>query len=270
MAELDRASSVESRLWWREPLLYFVFGGALIWAFGPRSGDDSDRAVDLSPALIEGLEREEVARTGRMPRTAVERGAMISRFLRDEVLFREALRLGLDAGDVIVRRRMIQKMEFLLREGDLSEPSDADLSAFLRAHAVRFHQPPRYSFEHRFWRSSGAAHEGLQRLRAGAAAPGEPFVLGRSIGPQAEPRLVDQWGEAFVGALREAPPGAWVGPVQSSYGHHAIYLFTREPERLPALEEIRPGVLAEWRERARESAFEESMQRLIEQYEIRR
>ena len=174
------------------------------------------RTIVVTGAVRDGLRADWRRRTGSLPSADEERG-LVRRWVDNEVLYREALAEGLDRGDVIIRRRLEQKMEFLLdAAADAREPSDAELQALLAAEAARFARPARLGLEHVFIardRHADAPAEAarLGRLLDGGAAPqtlGDPFVRGRSFASVRPSELAAIFGPAFARAVTELAPDA--------------------------------------------------------------
>ena len=192
--------------------------------------------------------------------------------VRDEVLYREALRLGLQQDDEIIRRRLIQKMEFLLAEGSaVPAPTPEQLRAYLAAHPEGFTRPGSVSFEQRFFSDDQArAAEALKRIgQAGSIAsdvftPGERF---EAMDPLDARKL---FGDSpFVAALDKAEPGRWAGPYRSGYGWHLLRVIARQGPATPAFEDVEDAVREAWLRDAREKASVERIEALVKGYRIR-
>ena len=158
-----------------------LLGSGVFWLYGQLGPRDAAHTIELTAADVDALRLDQRRRVGTAP-TPAEDAALIERFVDDEVLYREALGMGLDRGDIIVRRRLLQKMEFLL-EGlhPVPEPSDVELAAYLAAHADRYRAPARIDLTHVFVsrdRHGAAAQAVATGLRAALEAGGEPSTLG--------------------------------------------------------------------------------------------
>jgi hypothetical protein len=194
-------------------------------------------------------------RTWMRAPTAEELRGLVDDHVTEEILYRRALALGLDRDDVIVRRRMRQKMELLSAELTAAEPSEQELAAFLREHPERFAVPARWSFRQIFFspERGGEARAAalLRKLREGSApadpAPlGEATMLPASIAGATERDVADRFGAPFAEWVAAAPPGEWGGPVASVFGLHLVRVERRDPPRTPALDEVRDAVAREW------------------------
>ncbi len=257
----------------REPALHFVLIGAALfgvhaWLAPP---EEEPRRVAVSGELVEALKAQHEAETGAPPDAAALR-ARVDAWVDREVLYREALALGLDAGDPVVRRRLVQKLEFLAEDAPAAAPDDATLEAHLAQNAEAFREPPTLSFEHVFLRRGrgGEASDLLAALRGGAdpATLGSPFVHGRRFERQPGPRVRQRFGNLFVEAVSEHAGDDWFGPVESLYGQHLVRVFERTPGRVPPLTEIRPAVAAHWDAQRRVDARAALVRRLRARYEV--
>jgi parvulin-like peptidyl-prolyl isomerase len=269
--------------WLREPLLHFLlFGGLLFLLYGlqnPGVDDNSDRIV-ITEADIDRLIALWERRWQRPP-TQLELEGLIEQQIREEVLYREALAMGLDQNDTIVRRRLAQKVEFI--SADLAaqaEPTEADLAEYLAAHADKFEVPGRISFVHVYLNADkrGArVQEDAQRLleeltRANSdvdiMAAGDPFMLGQEHEQLTEQGVARLLGNDFAGQLFGLPVGAWQGPVASGYGLHLVRIDSKSSARQPQLDAVRDRVRDEWLSEQRRTLDEAFYSELRKRYEI--
>ncbi len=280
--DLVHASAVRSipnRLL-REPLLHFLLlGAALFLLYDVLRGQDErpDRIV-VDAARVEQL-AVGFSRVWQRPPTGAELAGLVEDFVREEVYYREALAMGLDRDDTIVRRRMRQKLEFLSEDlVDLAEPSEAQLEAWLAEHADDYRVEPRaalrqvYVSRERHGERAGAeARRLLERLREGAdaAALGDASLLPTSLPLSPQREIAKHFGDDFAAAVMALEPGAWGGPVESTFGLHLVRLEAREPARTPTLAEARRAVERDWASARREEANEAFYQALRARYEVR-
>jgi len=265
----------------REPLLHFLLlGGALFAASALLSGHDRPARIVVTQGRIESLATA-FGLTWQRPPTPDELEGLIRDYVREEVAVREAVTLGLDKDDVIIRRRLRQKLEFVSEDVVArAEPADEQLRAWLSAHPDDFGIERRFSFDQVFLdpgRHGGyLARDAAQLLakleRAGGsadlAAEGEPFLLGHRFDALPARDVKSQFGEKFATALSALPPGRWQGPIQSGYGVHLVFLRERTEGRIPALEEVREAVRREWSNAQRVEANEKLYQALLERYTV--
>jgi hypothetical protein len=263
----------------REPLLHFLLLGGLLFAIfghGGAGGGAAGTQIVVTAADIARLS-EQFARTWHRPPAADELQAQIDDYIREEVLYRTALTLGLDRDDTIIRRRLRQKMDFL-SEGAIAEPQEADLLAYFHAHEDKFRAEPAISFRQILISGNrGAAAEGdarqlLTKLVAagpGAVEGGDPSLLAEGFDAAPLSRIADLFGEAFARALAGVRPGEWAGPLPSAYGYHLVRVAAVEPARLPPFEQVRAAVEREWLAEHRAAALDAQYRKLLAQYQVR-
>src|SRR5262245_44689343 len=243
----------------REPLLHFLVIGALLFA-----AIAGVRALRRPTVTIDAQEIEQLAaywaQQSQRPPTRAELAAIIHERVDEELLAREALRLGLDKDDLIVRRRLAQKMAFASEDvAAIPEPGAATLQAFYDRTKDRYATPARLALRHVFFSADrtgttpqAAATEALADLKAGRATGGDPALLPLAYADVPVSDLARDYGDAFVGTAVKAPIGQWVGPVASPFGVHLIRVEQRLASQVPPLEQVRPEVRAAWMAERRE------------------
>ena len=262
-----------------EPLLHFLILGAalfLVFEFTQEEAGPGERTIVVTAGQVEQLAGQ-FSRTWLRPPTARELDGLIEKYIRGEVLYREAQGLGLDRDDPYIRNRLALKLETLLDDLSMgAEPADEELGRFLAEHAERFTEPERLSFRQVYVSSDRSpdpvaeAQRVLELLQSGEDPDrvGDMSMLAARF-DRASPADVERvFGDDFVGALAEVEPGAWHGPVRSPFGLHLVRISERLPARLPALEEVRDAVLAEWLDQQRREARDQAYQRLRERYKV--
>ncbi len=267
----------------RDPLSHFLAIGMVLfalsfWIGGP--SEDSLRIIRLSANDVEGI-KQLWAKIRFRPPTEVELKGLIDSRIKEEILYREALALGLSEDDTIIRRRLAQKMEFL-GEGliDPGEPNEQDLHAYLKAHSEDFQKPARISFEHVYLnpeRRGENIEQDAQALLVSFQArdgevdadhAGDPILLDTRFDLSSRTSIANTFGEKFAEALMDLPQRQWEGPVRSAYGLHVVYVHERQKSRLPDLNDVRDRVrLALLSERRRHSK-DKFYQTIRDQYEI--
>jgi hypothetical protein len=268
----------------REPLLHFLLlGAALFVAYQllQRSGGSSGpREIVVTLGQIEQLAAGFSKVWQRQP-TADELVGLVRDRVREEIYCREALALGLDRDDTVIRRRLRQKMEFVSDDiAALAEPTDADLEEYLRAHPDAFRVEPRCTFQQLYLdpqkhaeNLAGDVALLLERLdQAGAEADltamGDSLMLEPRFAGLTTQDVAQQFGEPFALALGRLEPGRWQGPVESGYGVHLVFVSERTEGRLPALAEVRDAVRREWDNARRIAANEAFYQELLKRYTV--
>ena len=258
----------------KDPLVLFLaLGMVIFWIAAAGVGDDSDSLIEVGQPDLVRLNDQWQAQMGRPP-TPEELNGLVEQYIQEEVYFREAQRLSLDEGDIIVRRRLVQKLRFLTEDIATGQPpSTADLRAYFDANAERYRQPERYSFSHRYFstdrREDARADAAAALIDPGIA--GDPFMLQRSYAARSAQQIGNLFGTAFAEQLAALEPDErWQGPIRSAYGWHLVQLDERLPELLPPADEVANQVASDLNMERREQANAAYYQNLLERYEVRR
>lgn len=245
--------------WTREPLVHFLLAGfvlfvALTWSSGG-SVDPSSRVISIDRERQAQLALQFERTMGRAP-TDAELDRAIEQYVRDEVLFREALRLGLDQGDAVVRRRLVTKMDLSASAAaEAAEPGEAELQAFFDENKDRYGGTERVSFKQAWFESEDEARAAL-----GGKVQGGSINLPRIVGGKPMRDVRSQFGDQFASGLTTLKPSDdWQGPIASGFGWHLVQLHNRDGE--PAdFNAVRDRVLNDWRSaeiaKRKERAFE--------------
>jgi parvulin-like peptidyl-prolyl isomerase len=265
-----------------EPLTHFLILGATLFILYANVGNSRLEQVDriVVDATQVKVLADQFQRTWMRPPTQQELQGLTEDFIKEEVLYREALALGLDQNDLIIRRRMRQKMEFL--NADIVEqqtPQDSDLQAYLDDNTERYAEPERASFEQLYFRTDtdrtaaeARASAALKQLED--AADTDTRILGDASLLPASQRLASArdigrvFGEAFATAVSTAPAGQWSGPYTSTYGVHLLRITQRTPARQAALEDVRSEVERDWYTQQRLEANKRFYEALRNRYTV--
>jgi hypothetical protein len=264
----------------REPLFqFFVLGAALFGLFhlvDSRKAEAPERIV-ISSARIANL-ADGFARTWQRPPGKEELQGLVDDYIRDEVFYREGRAAGLDRDDVIIRRRVRQKMEFFAEDASVPEPSEAQLTAYLEANPERFRTEDHLSFHQVFL--SATRHAGtidddsrqvadaLAEAAVDTTALGDPFLLGDEFKALSQSDVAGIFGDGFAKRISVMKPGRWQGPIASSFGQHFVYISERIPGILPPLDTVREAVRREWSNARRIEAEQKLYGLLRRRYEI--
>jgi hypothetical protein len=238
----------------REPLVHFLVLGALLFAvYGAVAGRERDpdsivigtAEVDLLTAVFE--------RTWGHPPTPEEVRGLVDHHVREEIFYREGVAMGLDRDDPLIRKRMRQKVEFLAESlHGFREPDEAALQAYFDSHRERYVTPVRVTFRQVYL---GTVMEGdvapiVARLDAAGDADvsdiGRPTQLDASMESATSIDVARVFGEPFAAAVLDLAPGAWRGPIPSSYGLHLVRIDGRKDATIPALADVRETVKRDW------------------------
>jgi hypothetical protein len=266
----------------REPLFQFLVLGAAL--FGLFHLADKERAeaparIVVSSARIANL-ADGFARTWRRPPGKEELQGLVDDYIRDEVFYREGRAAGLDRDDVIIRRRVRQKMEFLAEDMSAQEPSEEQLAAYLKANPERFRTEDRLTFQQVFLSAarrgraidddSKQVANALDRSEAAVdkTALGDPFLLGEEFQAVSQSEVASLFGESFAKQISVMEQSRWQGPISSSFGQHFVYIGARISGTLPPLDAVREAVRREWSKARRLEAEQKLYGSLRERYEI--
>jgi hypothetical protein len=268
----------------REPLLHFLVLGAAIFtafSFVNRHETNTPGEIVVTQGTLDNLVTG-FTRIWQRPPTEEELRGLVRDYIREEAAYREALAMGLDRDDTVVRRRLRQKLEFLSDDlASYTEPSEADLEAFLNANPRLFQTEPRFSFRQIYLnpqlhganlqREEVRILEELQDAEghASLSAFGDPLLLAESFENVSLAEVKQTFGEQFASGLSALTPGRWQGPVNSGYGAHLVFLFRRSEGHLADLTEVRDQVRREWLNAKRTETTEKFYQALLSRYSVK-
>jgi len=271
------------RLIIREPLVHFALLGSLL--FGIYAWVDSEQVRPVDEIVVTEGQIEQLvvgfSRTWQRPPTQEELRGLIEDRIREEVLYREALAMGLDRDDTIVRRRMRQKLEFLTGDlaSELTVPTEDDLGAYLNQRADTYRTEPKVSFEHISFSHDRRGESGKAdaaaalvelNVKNGAAlaldALGDATLLPVDFHLSTKSEVARMFGEAFAEQLLEVGTGRWSGPIESVYGFHLVRIRDRIPGSVPELANVRDAVLRDFLAERRSLALEAAYAKLRQRY----
>lgn len=267
----------------REPLVRFLVLGAGLFGLFALVGDGRpgpDERIVVTEETVAQLEQA-WKRQWQRPPTPEELEGLIEDQIREEVFYREAMAMGLDKDDAIIRRRLAQKIELLSEDlAGKSEPSEADLEDFLRKHPDRFRLPVRFTFTHIYLdpdqRGDAARSDAdllLGRLEdqpgdIDVSGLGDRFMLQLRFIDRSEDEIGQLFGSRFSEDVMELAPGRWLGPVESGYGIHLVFVHERSASRSPELDEVRDEVRMALFSTRRREAIDSLHDRLRDRYDI--
>jgi len=264
----------------RQPLFQFLALGAALFGFFhlvDKNKAETPTRLVISSARIANL-ADGFARTWQRPPGKEELQGLIDDYIRDEVYYREGRAAGLDRDDVIIRRRVRQKMEFFAEDVSVPEPSEEQLAAYLESNPKRFKTEGHLSFRQVFLSATGRAstidNDSKQVAAALANAAvdtttlGDPFLLGEEFKALSQSEVAGIFGDSFAKSISVMEPGRWQGPIASSFGQHFVYISERIPGNLPPLDVVRETVRREWSNARRLEAEQKLYGSLLQRYEI--
>lgn len=270
----------------RDPLIVFLLIGAGIFLLYTKL-NPSDEIVEDNPNLIQvtndiqNMLASEWRALWNRPPSPEEFKGLLDGHIKEEILFREASKLGLDQSDSIIRRRLAQKMEFLTSDiADFEEVSDETLQAFYQENSASYQQPAELAFQQLYFstdkRADAAADSAtlLAKLNDGslsieqAIEASDRTLLNPEYKSTSLPVIGKQFGTEFTEAIADQQPGDWLGPVKSGYGLHLVRITGRKEGHLPEFASVRTNVLNDYRYQQRKTLNENVLVALLEQYEV--
>jgi len=266
--------------WLKEPLLHFLIIGALIFVLFSVVNKEEDivsgNKIVVSAADIERLSNNWSKRWNRLP-TDTELQGLVESYIREEVYYREALALGLDQNDTILRRRLMQKMEFLSNDlAELNQPDDTELNKYFLDNQDKYILPARVSFTHIYFsldkRGSRAFEDAknvLSELNAMRAPErGDSFMLQYDFAQEAPFEVERLFGKVFAEKLLTLEKDVWQGPIESGYGLHLVRISEKIDARMPELASVIDRVRTDWMFERRQKMNKEIYEKFKERYEI--
>lgn len=272
--------------WVREPLLHFLLLGGMLFAASayvepPVGAADVSRQIRLTPDELMQLATYFQSQWRRPP-TLEEFGRLVEDKVRQEVLYREGVAMGLEKDDEIVKRRVAQKMQFLAEDvAAAREPTPDELRSFYQQNGPQFAQPSRVSFRHLYFspdRRGGRAREDAARALAKltgqpqdaqlAGALADPFMFQDYYRDRARENLRKEFGPKFALAVESLSPGSWQGPIDSGFGWHVVFVDTLVPGRAPAFEEVEADVRAAWLAEQKATAWSKAYKEMRAKYTV--
>jgi hypothetical protein len=269
----------------REPLLHFLFIGAAIYllygAFAEPVPEEVDKTIVVSAGEIEWMKTSWQKRWNRPP-TPEEFDGLIQQYIRETVLYREALTMGLNKHDQVIRRRLAQKLEFLAKDlVALTPPTDEELLTYFDAHQERYQEPARYTFTQVFIDPDKRGDTTLgdaEKIKAtliaqgdaiqDAGALGDSFMLQNYYPEKDQAEIQKLFGSGFAESLVDLSSGQWHGPVLSGYGVHLVYVDNVSEPPAPVFAEVRERVMQDWKSEKGEELNEKFYGNLRDRYTV--
>ncbi len=269
----------------KEPLIHFLVIGAaifLLYGFmGQEEAEEQGRDITITAGEIGWLTDSWKKRWNRPP-TPEEREGLIRQYLREMILYREAVAMGLDRDDTVIRRRLAQKLEFLAQ--DLirpKPPEEGELRTYFEAHIDRYQPPDLITMTHVFFDPDKRGDQTLKdaetiktKLIAWKHPPqdarsfGDPFMLQSYYPERSEAELAKLFGRGFAEPVFKLAPHQWHGPVLSGYGTHLVYVHDRRVSEPPKFEDVEPQVRLDWENDKREQLNEQYIASLMGRYDV--
>ena len=250
----------------KEPILWFAVIGILLFSL--------DQCSENDPVIVDNAVRNQIANLWETqmgsPPDEAELTSLVNHWVREEIFYREALRLGLDREDTIVRRRLVQKLEFLAQEVDESTITPAEISAFYEANLTDYTLPIRYSLSQIYIATQDKSADIKSQLEAGAEwqTLGASSLLPRRMIRKSAREITSTFGSEFTDNVVDLAPGAWHGPVSSTFGFHFVRLEAIVPREVTPLADVERQVLTDLLHQKREDSLERYYQDLLDQHMV--
>lgn len=273
--------SITTRLL-KEPILQFFLLGAgifIIFGYIGEQQDYTSKKIIVSSGQIERL-TEGWKKTWMRPPTVDELKGLIKDHINEEIYYREALAMGLDQDDIIIRRRLRQKMEFLYQDLNAPmNPTNSELQNYLDENTEKFRTDPSFSFRHIYLNSDQRgkntkqdAQNLLDKLKGNDSLvinnSGDTFALPLTYDSVSKTQVTNLFGKDFAENLIGLEPNIWQGPVSSSYGLHLVLIKEWKQSEIPKLNQIRDKVEKDYLEKQQQKINDENYKRLLESYTI--
>lgn len=253
----------------REPVIHFLFIGALLF-LGHRLIVGDPRVIVVSAGLKADVERRFRDEVGRAP-TEAELTAALDRWKREEVLYREALREGLDREDAAVRTVLADRLRARAAQPMAArEPTDAELDAWLASHRSQYEMPLQYDFELvAFPKSDSAAEEQRSKYRSALADGADPRTLGRPIvgGNLTRDKLAAKFGAQVSDGIGKLPPATW--QALDTEDNLLLVRVNQIDGGLPSRESLRPLLAVDWVSAMKKKAADDFVESVLARYRFK-
>ncbi len=270
----------------REPIAQFLMIGLVLFlVYGALNHGVNQTGTSYQIVLttddLRQLQSTFAAQWQRAPSAEEMRGLEENK-IREEILYREGLLLGLDKDDVIIKRRLAQKMQFLAEDvAAAHDPTTAELKAWYAKNSSGFTLPSRFSFRHLYFspdrrgqHAESVAAAALEKIAGkredsrAAVALADRFMFQDYYADRTPADLEKEFGSQFAGAIQKVKPGSWQGPLESGYGWHLVFVDSVIPGRIPVFEEVEPDVKTAWLAAQKQQAWQKAYGEMRAKYSI--
>ena len=253
-------------------LVFFAIGLLILFLDIGFNSEKNSKDIYISDAELASLLSAWQSQVGRPP-SDEEIVNIINNFVQEEILYREALLLGLDQEDRIIKRRLAQKITFLKQETIPNEPSQEDLKKFFQHNKNNYFVPTTYSFSHHYFSKETDAQERANKAfkdfqMEGAALKGDPFFLGKNFYQNSGDEIKKNFGEVFFRIIEELPVNEWSGPHSSAFGEHLVFLKDVSKGFLPPLEKVISRVQQDFLKQAQDEALAKYINEISSEYNV--
>lgn len=266
-------------------MVHFFAGGAVIFGFYLLSAGKAPSIEQVPPTVHIGAGevawlQETFARQWQRPATREEMIALLTTHLKEELLSREARALGLERGDTLVRRRLAQKMSFMLEDTfRLTEPTDAELQAYFTEHATQYERGSKVTFGFVYFDpdkrndAEADARAALEFVNAKHEQPpmqevGDRLLIESPIVDADRAAIAAQFGDEFAATVLSLPEGSWQGPIRSAYGVHLVYVDKKVGAEAANFEDVRTRVQEDWYQEHQRAEIARYFAELMQKYKV--
>jgi hypothetical protein len=249
--------------------IFFIIG-IFLYLIDIGLNSDEDKNIYISDQEVISLINAWKSQVGREP-TDDEISRIINNLVQEEILYREALNLGLEREDKIIKRRLAQKISFLKQESILKDFSQKEIIDFYKANRDKYYVPDSYTFTHKFFASNNNSKERAQNHlnnSNGLYENSDPFFLGKNFADVSSLEINSNFGSSFSSYFKNPPINQWIGPYKSSFGHHNLYITNYTPGFHPTLEEIYNQLLVDLNQLKRDSAISDFIKEVGPEYSV--
>ena len=267
------------RSWVHFVIAGLLLGGTWILVFGPKLPSEENKRIIISENNVNFISAS-WQKTWQRPPTKEELSNAVLNYVRDEVLYREALNRNFDENNGMVRRSLIMQMNMIAEgQGSSSGIDEESIAAYYELRKEKFMIPALISFRQVYFNPS-KHNESMdvlinRELRQMTSASeeeimnaGDPISLDHSYKELSEYEVASRFGEDFASEIMDLPTGEWIGPVKSSYGVHLVYILSKKPETPAPLSSVRNEIIREIEYEEKEAAKEQFYTELMRQYSI--
>ena len=251
-------------------LIFFIIGICLYLVDTAMSADE-DKNIFISDQEILSLISAWKSQVGRDP-TDDELARIINNLIDEEILYREALLLGLDQEDTIIKRRLAQKISFLKEESIPEIPTTEELKKYYENNKEKYYIEPSFTFTHYYFSENNNSLErskqALKALQDSSKVKSDPFYLGKTFANEPLRNIKTNFGESFSIELMTADLAVWNGPFESTYGHHIVYINSVNPGYIPEIQEVLRQVEVDFLQIKREQAVKGFLNNIRSEYTI--
>ena len=254
----------------RNKVFIFFIIGIFLYLIDIGLNSDEDKNIYISDQEVISLINAWKSQVGREP-TDDEISRIINNLVQEEILYREALNLGLEREDKIIKRRLAQKISFLKQESILKDFSQKEIIDFYKANRDKYYVPDSYTFTHKFFASNNNSKERAQNHLNNSNSlyeNSDPFFLGKNFADVSSVEINSNFGSSFSSYFKNPPINQWIGPYKSSFGHHNLYITNYTPGFHPALEEIYNQLLVDLNQLKRDSAISDFIKEVGPEYSV--